>query len=80
MCVYVFVCVCVRACVDVRVCVSRRSPPIPFRRMQAFLSFIKIIDYSVLVGVDEERRELVVRVFVCVCGVCLCACVECRAN
>lgn len=30
--------------------------------MQAFLSYIKIIDYSLLVGCDENRQELVVSV------------------
>lgn len=28
---------------------------------QAFLAYIKIIDYSLLVGCDEGRKELVVR-------------------
>lgn len=28
--------------------------------VQAFLSYIKIIDYSLLVGCDENRQELVV--------------------
>ena len=39
---------------------SQPTPIDPSHSAQAFLSYIKIIDYSLLVGCDENRQELVV--------------------